>query len=147
MANYVENTKARFNYEVLDEYETGIELLGNEVKALRQNHGRIDSAHVIVRGGEVFMLGADIPPYQPHNAGVSYDPMRTRRLLLSKGEIKTLGELEKGLTIVPLSLYNKGTKIKVKIAVVRGKKKFDKRVTIKNRETDREIHRVIKKGR
>ncbi len=147
MANYVENTKARFNYEILDDYEGGIELLGTEVKSIRQGQGRIDSAHVIVRGNEVFVMGMDIPPYQKLNVGPAYDPMRTRKLLLTKKEIKKLADLEKGLTIVPLSLYNKGTKIKIKIAVVKGKKKFDKRATIKDRETDREVHRVIKRGR
>lgn len=147
MANYVENTKARFNYEIRDEYEAGIELLGNEVKSLRQKHGRIEGAHVIVRGGEAFLVGMDLPPYQPHNAGVTYDPQRTRRLLLKKTEIKDLSELEKGLTIVPLALYNKGTKIKVKIAIVHGKKKFDKRETIKKRETSREMSRVYKEKR
>ena len=146
MANYVENTKARFNYEIMDEYEAGIELQGTEVKSLRQKHGRIESAHVIVRGGEAFVIGMDLPPFQAHNS-FNYDPMRTRRLLLKKSEIKELGALQKGLTIVPLSLYNKGTKIKMRIAVVRGKKKFDKRETIKKRDTSREMERVLKGGR
>lgn len=147
MANYVENTKARFNYEILDEYEAGIELLGSEVKSLRQKHGRIESAHIIIRGGEAFLVGMDLPPYQPSNAGTLYDPMRTRKILLKKKEIKDLSELEKGLTIVALSLYNKGTKIKIKIATVKGKKKFDKRETIKKRETGREMNRVYKEKR
>jgi SsrA-binding protein len=147
VANYVENTKARFNYEVLDEYEAGIELLGTEVKSLRQNKGRIESAHVIIRGGEAFLMGMDLPAFQPANAGSLYDPMRTRVLLLKKGEIKQLSEIEKGLAIVPLSLYNKGRKIKIKIAVVKGKKKFDKREVIKERETGREMNRVYKEKR
>ena len=147
MANYVENTKARFDYEILDEYEAGIELFGYEVKSLRNNQGRIEGAHVIVRGGEAFLVGMDLPPYQPMNGMIAYDTMRTRKLLLKKSEIKELADLEKGLTIVPLSLYNKGTKIKVKIATVRGKKKFDKRETIKKRETGREMNRVMKEKR
>ena len=132
---------------ILDEYEAGIELVGQEVKSIRQKHGRIESAHVIVRGEEVFLVGMDLPPYQPNNAGTLYDTTRTRTLLLKKSEAKELASLEKGLTIIPLALYNKGSKIKVKIAVVKGKKKFDKRETIKKRETDREIRRVVKEKR
>lgn len=147
MANYVDNSKAKFNYEILDEYEAGIELLGWEVKSLRQKHGRIESAHVIIRGGEAFVMGMDLPPYQPMNAATLVDPQRTRKILLKKKEIQDLSDLEKGLTIVPLSLYNKGTKIKIKIAVVKGKKKFDKRATIKDRETGREVSRLMKTKR
>jgi len=147
VANYVENTKVRFNYEIVDEYEAGIELLGSEVKSIRQKHGRIESAHIIIRGGEAYLMGMDLPPYQPMNGGTLYDPQRTRKILLKKSEIKDLADLEKGLTIVPLSLYNKGTKIKIKIAVVKGKKKFDKRATIKDRETGREVSRLMKTKR
>ena len=143
MPSYVENSKVRFNYEIINEYEAGIELLGSEVKSIRSGHGRIDSAHVIVRGGEAYLINMDLPPYQAKNAGENYSPTRTRRLLLNKNEIKKLEESgnTKGLTIVPLSLYTKNRKIKIKIAVVRGKKKFDKRETIKKRDTDREIRR------
>ena len=149
MANYVDNSKARFNYDILDEYEAGIELLGTEVKSLRANHGRIDSAHVLIRGGEAFLVNMDLPPYQAHNAGPLYAPTRTRKLLLTKKQIKELADkdADKGLTIIPLSLYNKGTKIKVKIAIARGKKKFDKREAIKKRDTGREVHRIIKTKR
>jgi SsrA-binding protein len=147
MADYIHNSKARFNYDILDEYEAGIELVGQEVKSIREKHGRIESAHVIVRGGEVFLVGMDLPPFQANNERTLYDPMRTRKLLLKKKEAKALSELEKGLTIVPLALYNKGTKIKIKIGVAKGKKKFDKRETIKKRETDREIRRVVKEKR
>jgi SsrA-binding protein len=149
MADYVRNTKAHFNYEILDEYEAGIELLGSEVKSLRASHGRIEGAHVIVRGGEAFLVGMDLPPYQANNARTLYDPLRTRKLLMKKKEIAQLvtTETDKGLTLIALSLYNKGTKIKIKVAVARGKKKFDKRETIKNRDTIREAHRVLKGGR
>ncbi len=140
MANYVENTKARFNYEILDEYEAGIELLGSEVKSLRQKHGRIESSHVIVRGGEAFLVGMDLPPYQPMNTP-DYDPLRNRKILLTRGEIATLAGLGRNLTIVPITLYNKGRKIKIEIATVKGKKQFDKRETVKKRDTDRSIKR------
>ncbi len=146
MASYLENTKARFDYEILDTYEAGIELFGFEVKSVRQGKGGITGAHAIVRGGEVFLVGMRIDPYQPENTDPAYDSLRTRKLLLKKKEIYELEELDekKGLTLVPLSLYNKNGKVKVSIAVARGKKKFDKRETIKKRDTDRDLRRIAK---
>ena len=146
MANYAENRKARFNYEILEKYEAGIELLGVEVKSVRDGQISLEGAFVIVRGGEVFLINANIPPFQPKNAPKDYDPLRNRKLLLTKKEIAelTASEKNKSLTIVPISLYNKGRKIKVEIALSKGKKKFDKRETIKKRDTDREIRREIK---
>jgi SsrA-binding protein len=146
MASYAENRKARFNYEVLQKYETGIELLGQEVKSVRGGQMSLEGAFVIIRGGEAFLINANIPPYQAKNAPSDYDPLRNRRLLLTKKEIGELaaGEKNKSLTIVPISLYNKGKKIKVEIAQVKGKKKFDKRETLKKRDTDREIRRDIR---
>ncbi len=144
---YLENSKARFDYEILEKYEAGIELLGYEVKSVRAGHGSVVGAYVIVRGGEVYITGLRIDPYQVGNTPIDYDPSRTRRLLLTKKEILELEKesTTKGLTLVPLSLYNKGGKIKVGFAVARGKKKFDKRDTIKKRDTDREIRRELKK--
>ena len=146
MANYAENRKARFNYEILEKYETGIELLGTEVKSVRDGQMSLEGAFVIVRGGEVYLINANIPPYQPKNAPKDYDQLRNRRLLLTKKEIAELAgnEKNKSLTIVPISVYNKNRKIKVEIALVKGKKKFDKRETLKKRDTDREIRRQIK---
>lgn len=146
MANYAENRKARFDYEILEKYETGIELLGTEVKSVRGGRMSLEGAFVIVRGGEAYIINANIPPYQASNAPSSYDPLRNRKLLLTKKEIAELGgsEKNKSLTIVPLSVYNKGTKIKVSIALVKGKKQFDKRETTKKRETDRDIRRTLK---
>jgi SsrA-binding protein len=146
MAHYAENRKARFNYEILKKYETGIELLGVEVKSVRAGQISFEGAFVIVRGGEVFLINANIPPYQPKNAPKDYDPLRNRKLLLTKKEIAELaaGEKNKSLTIVPISVYNKDRKIKLEIALSKGKKKFDKRETIKKRDTDREIRREVK---
>ena len=146
MANYAENRKARFNYEILEKYETGIELLGTEVKSVRGGQMSLEGAFVIVRGGEAFLINANIPPYQPKNAEKDYDPLRNRKLLLTKKEITELADSEKNksLTIVPISVYNKGRKIKVEIALVKGKKKFDKRETLKKRDTEREIRRDYK---
>ena len=99
-----------------------------------------------MRGNEVFLLGATIPPYQPKNTPADYEPTRPRRLLLTKKEISQLigWENKKGLTIVPLSLYNVERKIKVTIVVARGKKKHDKREVLKKREANREIERTLK---
>ena len=146
MANLIENGKARFEYEFLESYEAGIELLGFEVKALRNHRGSLLGAHVIVRGGEAYLINADIPPYQPNNTPIDYDPKKNRRLLFTKKEIVELADKEKtkGLTLIPISMYNKGRKIKVQIAVVRGKKLRDKRETIKKRDVDREIRREMK---
>ncbi|MFA6300819.1 MAG: SsrA-binding protein SmpB [Candidatus Paceibacterota bacterium] len=146
MASYAENRKARFNYEFLEKYETGIELLGTEVKSVRGGQMSLEGAFIIVRGGEVFLINANIPPYQPQNSPKDYDSLRNRKLLLTKKEITELAgsEKNKSLTIVPISVYNKNRKIKVEIALVKGKKKIDKRETIKKRETDREIRREYK---
>lgn len=141
-----ENKKAFFNYEVLEKFNTGIELLGLEVKSLKAKRGTLDGAYISVRGNEVFLHGATIPPYQLNNTPADYEPTRSRRLLLTKKEIGQLigWENKKGLTIVPLSLYNVGRKIKVTIAVARGKKKYDKREVLKKREASREIERTLK---
>ncbi len=146
MSSYAENRKARFNYEILEGYVAGIELLGVEVKSVRGGRMSLEGAFVIVRGGEAYLINSNIPPYQPKNAPKDYDPLRNRKLLLTKKEITELAgsEKNKSLTIVPISVYNKNRKIKVEVALVKGKKKFDKRETIKKRETDREIRREVK---
>ena len=146
MPSYAENRKARFNYEILEKYEAGIELLGVEVKSVRGGQMSLEGAFVIVRGGEVFLINANIPSYQAKNTLKDYDPLRNRKLLLTKKEISELAgnDKNKSLTIVPISVYNKGRKIKVEIALVKGKKKFDKRETLKKRDTDREIRREMK---
>jgi SsrA-binding protein len=146
MAAYAENRKARFDYEILEKYEAGIELLGVEVKSVRSSQMSLEGAFVIVRGGEAFLINSNIPAFQPKNAREGYDPLRNRRLLLTKKEIAELVSTEKNksLTIVPISVYNKDRKIKIEIAVVKGKKKFDKRETIKKRDTDRDLRRTLK---
>ena len=142
----IENKKARFNYEIGETYEAGIKLFGYEVKSLRKGLGSLDGAYAVVRGGETFLIGAEIPPFQAKNAPANYDPRRNRKLLLTKKEIRALSQEEnkKGLTIVPISVYNKGRKIKVTLGIGKGKKKFDKRQSIKKREADREIRRTLK---
>src|SRR3989344_7301281 len=109
------NKKAYINYEILETYPAGIELFGLEAKSLKGGHGSLEGAHVTVRGGEAYVVGMFIPPYQPANTPKDYDPYRNRKLLLTKKEIKDLETIEskKGLTIVPLSVYNKINKIKL----------------------------------
>ena len=145
MSAIVNNSKARFDYEVLEKMSAGIKLSGQEVKSVRAGHVNLAGSYVSIRGGEAFLLGADIPPYQPKNAP-DYDREKVRKLLLSKAEIAELEKAEgtKGLTIVPLSVYNKGRFLKVDIAIARGKKKYDKRQAIKKRDTEREIGRTLK---
>ncbi len=146
MAHYAENRKARFNYEILEKYEAGIELLGTEVKSVRGGRMSLEGAFVVVRGGEIFLINANVPPYQSNNSSKDYDPLRNKKLLLTKKEIAVLAgsEKNKSLTIVPISVYNKGRKIKVEIALAKGKKQHDKRESIKKRDTDREIRREAK---
>ena len=142
----IDNRKAHFNYEVVEKYEAGIELFGYEVKSIKGGRAILAGAFGIVRGGEVFLVGMQIPPYQVGNTPPEYDMQRTRRLLLKKKEITELAneDKKKGLTLVPLSLYSKGQRVKVELAVVKGKKIYDKRETIKKRDVDREIRREYK---
>lgn len=145
MTTFVENKKAGFNYEIIEKFDAGIELFGYEVKSVKKNQGSLEGAYIIVRGGEAYLMNMTIPPYQEKNTPTGYEPRRNRRILLTKKEIAKLSDIETGgLTIVPISLYNKNNLIKVSVAIVRGKKKFDKRETIKQRETDRSVRREFR---
>ncbi len=139
METYAENRKARFDYEILDTYEAGVELRGFEVKAIKTGKANLTGAYVLIRNEQPFLINCDIPPYQPTNTPPDYNPTRQRRLLLNKKEVKELmGKTkESNLTIIPLKLYNKGGKIKLEIGLGRGRKKSDKRETIKQREWQR----------
>ncbi len=141
----IENKKARMRYAVLETYSAGIELSGAEAKSLRAKNGSLDGSRVVVRGGEAYLTGATIPPYQPSNTAKGYDPERPRRLLMKKSEIAELlqAESKKGLTTVPLEVYN-NRYLKVRVAVVRGKGKSDKREDLKKRDATREAERVLK---
>lgn len=143
MPELAENKRARFDYEILETFEAGIELFGHEVKSIRAGRLNLSGSYVIVRGEEAYLINADLPPYQPLNTPSDYDPKRARRLLLRREEIKELmGRVkESGLTILPLNVYTKGSLIKLKIGLGKPKKKSDKREAIKRRETDREMRR------
>ena len=143
---FAENRRARFDYEILDTFEAGIELKGFEVKAIKSGRVSIAGCFAIPRGNELFLVNADIPPYQPKNTPADYDPKRSRRLLLKREEIKELLGKSKasGLTLVPLRMYNKRGDVKVLLGLARPKKKGDKREAIRKRETKREIARTLK---
>lgn len=148
MSNLIEHKRAHFDYEIIEHYEAGVQLFGTEVKSLREHRGKLEGAHITVRGGEAFLMNAEIPPYQQQNIIGKYDPTRNRKLLLTKKELSELAGAEEkaGLTLVPLSMYNKGRVIKLRLAVARGKKKGDKRESIKKREALRDIAREVKRG-
>lgn len=145
MKALAENKKAYFDYEILEKYEAGISLIGQEVKSIKQGHMSLSSSYVVIRNNEAFLLGAHVPPYQPKNAPPDYDPQRTRKLLLRKIEINYLiGKTkEKGLTLVPLKVYTLKSNIKLEFGIARGKRERDKRETIKKRETDIEMKREL----
>lgn len=143
----ITNSKATYNYDILEKYEAGIELFGFEVKSIRNKHGKLEGSYVKFRGNEMYLSGADIPPYQPSNTPVTYDRVRNRKLIMSKKEILKLKQKTESdkLTLIPFALYNKGKVLKCEIALARGKKKFDKREKVKRRETDIEIQRTLKR--
>jgi SsrA-binding protein len=142
----IENKKAHLKYSILETFQAGLELSGAEVKSLRGKQGKLDGARVIVRGGEAFIVGMSIPPYQPSNTPAGYEPERTRRLLLKKDEIAEMAAAEerKGLTVVPIELYNAGRYIKVRVAIVRGKIKSDKREDLKLRDAKLDMERALR---
>lgn len=142
----IENKKALLRFAVIETMTAGMELTGGEVKALRGKNGSLDGARVVVRGREAFLVGMTIPPYQAANTPKDYDPERPRRLLLAKKEIAALADAEsaKGLTTVPLEVYNNKRYIKVKVAIVRGKGKADKREDLKKKDAARETARALK---
>jgi SsrA-binding protein len=139
------NKKARFNYEIEDTFEAGIVLLGSEVKSLRNGKANLIDAYGRVRGGELFLLEANISPYEQSNRE-NHEPRRERKLLMHKGEIKRLiGKVtEKGFSLIPLKLYFKDGRVKVEMALARGKKSYDKRDAIRKKDQRRELERLTK---
>jgi len=142
----VENKRAKFDYEILETLEAGIELRGFEVKSIKSGRINLAGSYVVVRNNGARFLNADISPYQPKNMPADYDSKRTRRLLLRKSELRNLiGRIqEKGLTLVPLKIYTKGKagRIKIEIGLGKSRKKRDKRELIKKRGTEREMRRI-----
>ena len=142
----IKNKKAHLKYVPLENFSAGIELIGQEVKALKNKLGSLEGARVVVRGGEAFIVGMTIPAYQAANAPKNYDPERPRRLLLAKAEIAELGaaESKKGLTSIPFGVYTAHNFVKAHVAIVRGKGKADRREDLKKRDAEREAGRILK---
>jgi SsrA-binding protein len=142
----IENKKAYFEYQILEKFKAGISLIGQEVKSIRLGRINLTGTYITLKDNEAYLTGANIPPYQPKNAPTDYNPKRQRKLLLKKSEIKYLiGKTkERGLTLIPLKVYNKGGKIKLEFGIAKGKKKRDKRELIKKREVEREMRRALK---
>lgn len=139
------NKKAYFKYKIIETFEAGVVLIGQEVKSIKA--GRIDltGSYAVIKNEEVFLINASVPPYQPKNIFHDYNPTRPKKLLLKKSEIKYLigKSQQKGLTLVPTKVYTKKGKIKVEIGIGKGKTEVDKRETIKKREAEREMRRTI----
>ena len=139
------NPKAKFDYQILETYEAGLVLSGQETKATKQKKISLKGSYVVIRDNEAWLLNATISPYQ-NNTSDDYKPTRTRKLLLHKKEIESLigKSKQKGLTLVPLRVYTKHNKIKLEFGLARGKRQYDKRDTIKERESKRKIQRALR---
>lgn len=144
--SYANNKRAHFDFEILETLEAGLVLLGTEVKSVRAGRAKLDGGYIVVRGGEAYLVGVSIPAWQPANASKSYDPERPRKLLLKEKELTKVTQStdKQGLTAVALSLYNSGRNIKLSFGIAKGKKKADKRETLKARDVKREIERTLK---
>ena len=140
------NRRARFDYELEDTFEAGIQLLGTEVKSLRAGKAQLVDAYVLLKDGEAWLLGSHITPLIAASTHVIADPTRTRKLLLHAKEIaKIVGKVNQaGYTCIPLALYWKNNKVKCEIALVKGKKLFDKRATEKERDWNRQKQRILR---
>lgn len=150
MKKYAINKRARYDYEILEKIEAGLVLTGPEVKSVRLGNISLKGAYVTLKTSgktpEAWLINAHISAYKPAGEQLNYDPERSRKLLLNKKEINYIigKKQEQGLTIIPLSVYNRNSKIKLGIGLARGKKKHEKRESIKKREADRKIRRALK---
>ncbi len=143
----VSNRKARHNYQILEVLEAGIALKGTEVKSLRHGNANLQDSYAMFKSGELWLHGLHISPYEQGNIN-NHDPVRTRKLLITKKEMRKLFARvsEEGLTLVPLSMYFKGPFAKVELAVARGKKSYDKRQAIAKRDAQRTISRTLRRS-
>ncbi len=145
MSVYATNPKAGFDYQILETFEAGLSLVGHEVKSVKNGKVSMKGAYVKIINNEAWLLGAIISPYQANNVALDYDQQRNRKLLLKKNELAYLQSKtqEQGLALVPLKIYSKNNLVKIEIGLARGKKKYDKRETIKKREFERKEKRNI----
>jgi len=139
------NRKARHDYQILEVYEAGLVLVGTEVKSLRQGKASLKDSYAMLKKGEAYLLGMHIPPYDAGNR-FNHDPTRDRKLLLHRTQLRKLTgkTLERGLTLIPLRLYFRGKVAKVEIALAKGKKLYDRRAAIAERDAQREVRRSLK---
>lgn len=147
MSDLVSNRKARYDYEILETFEAGIELLGTEIKSLRTNSGSLNEAYITVAEDEqLWLINSSITPYQYGNVH-NHEEKRKRKLLMHKEEILKLKKatVEKGLALIPLSFYLKKGFVKVKIAIAKGKKRYDKRHALKEKEEKRTMQKFLKR--
>ncbi len=140
---YSENKKATYDYEILEKFEAGLVLIGQEVKSIKTGHISLAGSYVIIRTNQPELVGAKIPAYQPKNAPADYNPERPRKILLHKKEIDYLmGKVnERGFSLIPLKIYGKNGRVKIEFGLAKGKKKFNKKESIRNRDVEREIRR------
>jgi SsrA-binding protein len=147
-SSVAENRKAFHDFHLIETFEAGLVLLGTEVKAIREGRVNLRDSFARVEGGEVFLYNVHISPYS-HRGYADHEPLRRRKLLLHRSEIrKLIGKtVEKGMTLVPIRMYFKDGRVKIAVSVAKGKKDYDKRETIKKRETDRETRAAVKGSR
>ena len=138
------NKKAQFNYFLLDKYEAGLVLTGHEVKSIKEGRLSLKGAFISIQQGELYLVNAQISSFQPANAPTDFNPERPKKILLKRKEIKSLiGKVkEKGITLIPLKIYLRRNKIKLELALAKGKKKWDKKEIIKERDIKRRMRRV-----
>ncbi len=145
MSVLAKNKKAYFDYEILDKYQAGIVLIGQEVKSIKKGNISLKGSYIVPKNNELFLIGSHVPPYQPKNAP-DYNPERSRKILLNKKELNQLigKSKEKTLTLIPLKVYTMKGLIKIEIGIGRGKKKFDKREALKKKDIDKKIKKTLK---
>ncbi len=152
MKVYSENKKAHYDYEIIEKYEAGLILTGQEVKSIRTGHINLAGSYVVIRtsggarGAAAELIGAKIPPYQPKNAPADYNPEKQRKLLLNKKELDYLAGRanEKGFSLIPLKVYDNNGRIKLEFGLAKGKKSFNKKEKIKKKDVERDIQREFK---
>jgi len=145
MKIFSENKKGTFDYEIIERYEAGIVLFGQEVKSIKTGHINLSGTFITIRTGEPYLIGVKVPPYQPNNTGADYNQERDRKLLLNKKEIDYLigRSKEKGFSLIPLKVYEKSGRIKLEFGLAKGKRKHDKKEKIKKRDIEREVNREL----
>ncbi len=146
MPTYAENRKARHDYETLETFEGGLELLGHEVKSIRNGGARLGGAYVTMRSGELWLTGGHVALYGKAGGITDYNPDRDRRVLVHRRELEALyGKIQqKGLTLVPFSLYSRGRHLKLSFGLCRGRKAYDKREQLKGRDIERDTRRILR---